>query len=284
MSRRCALPTSRWVLGLVFVLFLAPVALASPPPEVFTFGVAPQQSPSKLAGLWGPLLREISHETGVVLQFKTAASVEIFEKRLLNGDYDIAYMNPYHYLEVHRKLGYQPVVRARDRMLTGIVVTRRDAPYRKLADLSGQVLAFPAPTAFAATILIQAELARQHVAITPKYVSSHDSVYLDVAQGLFPAGGGIMRTFNALDPHVRDDLRVIYETRGYTPHAIAASPRVPADVVAKLQAAFEALGKNPQGRDLLAPLRIEGWVAAKDSDWNDVRDLCKTLIIKPVDP
>lgn len=284
MSRKSALPIYRWVLGLVLVVLISPLSAAESAPTVYTFGVVPQQSPSKLARSWGPLLRQISSMSGVTLQFKTATSIEVFEQRLAKGEYDIAYMNPYHYVEVHRMLDYRPIVRAQDRVLKGIVVTRRDSPYHTLAALSGQTLAFPGPAAFAATILVQAEFARQKIAISSKYVSSHDSVYLDVAKGLFPAGGGIRRTFNALDPHVRDQLRVIYETPGYTPHAIAASPRVPADVVAKLQAAFEALGKNPQGRELLAPLRIDGWVASQDSDWDDVRDLCKVLTIKPLAP
>lgn len=276
LSRR-AVSIFLWVTSL---LAICPVHAGSPAQEIYSFGVAPQQSPAKLASVWGPILKEISRETGVTLQFKTAVSVEVFEQRLAKGQYDIAYMNPYHYVEFHQTLGYEPLVRARDRELRGILVARRDSSYRTLAELSGETLAFPAPTAFAASVLVRAEFARQHIPITPKYVSSHDSVYLDVAKGLFPAGGGIMRTFNTLNPHIRDQLKIIYETQAYTPHAIAALPRVPSDVAARLQAAFVSLDQASQGRELLAPLTIKGWVAAQDTDWDDVRALCKILSIK----
>ncbi|MDA3878487.1 MAG: phosphate/phosphite/phosphonate ABC transporter substrate-binding protein [Halothiobacillus sp.] len=247
---------------------------------VLTFGVAPQQSPSTLVRIWGPILSEVGREAGVKLVFKTAPDIPTFEERLAKGEYDIAYMNPYHYIELHKKPGYLALLRARDRQLRGILVTRRDAPYHSIADLSGQTLAFPGPAAFAASIVIRAEFARLHVPITPAYVSSHDSVYLGVAKGLFPAGGGIMRTFNALSPTIRDQLHVIYVSQGYTPHAIAILPDMPTETAARIQAAFIGLDKSAQGRQLLVPMEIKGWMAAQDADWDDVRALCGMLSIK----
>lgn len=246
--------------------------------KVLTFGIAPQQSPSTLVRIWGPILREVGEEAGVKLVFKTAPDVSTFEKRLMKGEYDIAYMNPYHYIEAHKKQGYLPLLHARDRQLRGILVTRRDASYHSVADLSGQTLAFPGPAAFAASLLVQEEFARQQVPITPKYVASHDSVYLDVAKGLFPAGGGIMRTFNALSPTVRDQLHVIYVSQGCTPHAIAILPDIPAETAARIQAAFIGLDKSEQGRQLLAPMEIKGWMVAKDTDWDDVRGLLQGVV------
>lgn len=249
--------------------------------KVLSFGVVPQQSPSKLARAWGPILKEIGRRAGVKIVFKTAPDIPTFEQRLARGAYDIAYMNPYHYVEFHEKPGYVPLVRAPGRELRGILVVRKNAPYHSVSDLAGKTLAFPAPAAFAATVLIQAEFSRQHVAMTPQYVASHDSVYLDVAKGLFPAGGGITRTFKALHPQIRNALRVIYETPGYTPHAIAVSPSLPAETAARIRAAFVEMDKHPETAALLAPLKIKRWVVAKDSDWDDVRALCRTLPPRP---
>lgn len=254
-------------------LWLVPSAGQAAAPVVMTFGVVPQQSPSKLAQVWGPILRKVGEEVGVKIVFKTAPDITTFAHRLAKGEYDMAYMNPYHYIEFHKKPGYVPLLRAQDAVLRGILVTRRDAPYLDLKALSGKTLAFPAPGAFAASILVRAELSRQHISITPKYVASHDSVYLDVAQGLFPAGGGIMRTFRALNPQIRDQLHVIYKTPGYTPHPIAILARVPPQLAARIQTAFIQMDKNAEGRQLLAPLEIKGWVAAQDADWDDVRAL-----------
>jgi len=52
-------------------------------------------------------------------------------------------------------------------------------------------------------------LSDNDIEFEPNYVKSHDSVYRAVAAGLFPAGGGVTRTFNSLDPAIREDLRII---------------------------------------------------------------------------
>jgi phosphonate transport system substrate-binding protein len=134
-------------------------------------------------------------------------------------------------------------------------------------------VAFPSPAAFAASVLPQAEFRREGIQITPKYVSSHDSVYLAVAAGLYPAGGGVARTLNSLKPEVRADLRVLWSTRPYTPHAFASHPRVPEEAVARLGAAMAQMHTDPQGIAILGKLAMKGLRPASDLEWNDVREL-----------
>ena len=69
-------------------------------------------------------------------------------------------------------------------------------------------------------------MAARGIRFEPSYVSSHDSVYLAVYRGLYLAGGGVMRTFLNAPPEVRDQLRILWTTEGYTPHAVAALPSV----------------------------------------------------------
>jgi len=94
-----------------------------------------------------------------------------------------------------------------------------------------------------------------------------------VAKGLFPAGGGVVRTFDSLDPAVREQLRILWTTKGYTPHAFAAHPRVTSELVQRVTSAMLATDQSDEGRGLLAPLSIQGFEAADDSDWDDVRAL-----------
>ncbi|MCF8168026.1 MAG: phosphate/phosphite/phosphonate ABC transporter substrate-binding protein [Rhodoferax sp.] len=241
--------------------------------NALTFGIVPQQSASRLAEEWGPVLTELSRRSGVTLVFRTAPDIPMFEERLSKGDYDLAYMNPYHYVVFHKAPGYLAFAKEKDRRLKGILVVRKDRPYRKVADLTGKTVVFPAPAAFAASILPQAEFARLKIAIDAKFVASHDSVYRAVASGLQEAGGGIQRTFEASPPEIRDTLRVLTETPAYTPHAFAAHPRVPAASLAKVLAAMESLANDEVGQKLLLPLAFKGLSGAKDPDWNDIRAL-----------
>lgn len=241
--------------------------------KTYTLGVVPQQATSTLARDWAPMLTQLSAMTGLQFVFKTAPDIPTFEKRLSMGEYDFAYMNPYHYVVFSQRPGYRAIARSQGQALHGIVVVQKEAPYQNIHDLAGKTVAFPSPAAFAASVLVQAEFAQQGIPIKPDYVASHDSVYLNVAKGLIPAGGGVMRTFNALNPTVRDQLRILWTTQGHTPHAIAALPGIPASVVQRVQNALEHLSDTEQGRAVLKPLEITGWQAATDGDWDDIRQL-----------
>ena len=237
------------------------------------FGIVPQQAASRLAEDWAPLLAEISRRADVPLVFRTAANIPVFEQRLGLGEYDLAYMNPYHYVVFHAASGYRAFAREQERKIKGILVVRKDSAYRKPDDLAGKTVVFPAPAAFAASILPQAEFGRLNIPIEAKFVASHDSVYRAVASGLQEAGGGIQRTFEAAPLETRSALRVLTETPAYTPHAFAAHPRVPPEVLAKVLAAMESLAGDETGRRLLAPLAFKGIAAAQDKEWNDIRAL-----------
>ena len=243
-----------------------------------TFGIVPQQSASRLAEEWGPLLAEVGRRAGVKLEFRTAPNIPVFEERMAHGDFDLAYMNPYHYVVFHSSNGYQAFAKEQDRKIRGILVVRKDSAYRTLADLKGKTVVFPAPASFAASILTQAEVGRMHIPIEPKFVISHDSVYRAVASGLQEAGGGIQRTFEASPPEIQDGLRILMETPAYTPHAFAAHPRVSSEVLAKVQAAMISLSGDEVGQRLLAVMAFKGLSAARDKEWNDIRALDITLL------
>lgn len=239
----------------------------------YTFGVVPQQSANTLASTWVPLLNVLGGQAGIVIDFRTAPTIPEFERRLDAGEYDFAYMNPYHYTVFSRAPGYQAFAKAKDTLIKGILVVSKDSAIRDPRELAGAELAFPAPAAFAASVLPRAFLTKQGIAFTPKYVASHDSVYRGVASGLFPAGGGVIQTLQSVDPVVRDQLRILWTTEGFTPHAFAAHPRVPESIVQRLTAVMTTLDQNEQGKAQLAALGFKGLVAARDSDWDDVRGL-----------
>jgi phosphonate transport system substrate-binding protein len=252
--------------------------------QVISFGIVPQQSAAKLARLWTPILEDLSGTTGYRIEFKTAPNIPEFEQRLAKGEYDVAYMNPYHYTTFNQKPGYRAFARAKDKRLKGIVVVRADSDYEELEDLAGQILAFPSPAAFAASIVTRATLQNRAIPFEPKYVASHDSVYRSVALGLYPAGGGVMRTFNNTEDDIRNQLRILWVSPGYTPHAFAAHPRLDSAVVERIQSAMIGLEGSETGRALLESLKIEGIEAAGDAEWNDIRAMNLHLLDNLLSP
>jgi phosphonate transport system substrate-binding protein len=273
MSMPTYSPVRRLVICALLLASTAAAAAEGPAPAQLTFGVVPQQAAARLAALWVPVFDEVGRRAGVALGFRTAPDIPTFEQRLADGDYDLAYMNPYHYTVFHNAPGYLAFAHQRDKRIRGILVAPSDSPLTDIAELDGQTLAFPSPAAFAASVLPRAALREAGIDIRPRYVRSHDSVYRAVAAELYPAGGGIERTFAGTDPAVRAKLRVLWRTDGYTPHAFAAHPRVDQALVGAVAEAMAGLDRDETGRGLLSAIGFNGIEPATDADWDDVRAL-----------
>lgn len=268
---------------IIFGLFVNPATAADS--KALSFGIVPQQAASKLAKLWTPIFKYVESKSGHALRFKTAKNIPTFEKALAAGSYDLSYMNPYHYTVFSQKPGYRAFARQANKRIRGILVIRKDSAVATLEDLSNSKLAFPAPAAFAASVLPRAKLSNDKIAFVPKYVSSHDSVYRSVAKGLFPAGGGIERTLGNVAPEIRDDLKILWKSEGFTPHAFAAHPRVPEATIKAITDAFIGMNSDPEGKALLKSINFKGIQTSVDKDWDDVRalgiDLLTNLIKSP---
>ncbi|NRD74660.1 phosphate/phosphite/phosphonate ABC transporter substrate-binding protein [Shewanella sp. VB17] len=242
-------------------------------PFVLIFGIVPQQAASTLARLWSPIIEQLSQNASFQLRFATAPDIPTFEQRLALGEYDVAYMNPYHYTFFHDSVGYQALVKQKDKQLKGMIVVRKDSQIQSLQGLEGKRIALPAPAAFAASVLPRASLKREGITAQIKYVGSHDSVYLAVAQHLVDAGGGVKRTFNTMDKETTEQLRILWETPGYPPHAVAIHPRIPLEIVNELRLRFVGLASLAAGAEVLSQLKLNRFEPAQNSDWDDVRAL-----------
>ncbi|MBJ2128650.1 phosphate/phosphite/phosphonate ABC transporter substrate-binding protein [Alteromonas sp. IB21] len=249
--------------------------------DPITFGVVPQQSAKKMAEKWQPLIDYVSDFTGLDIQFKTAKDIPTFESDLALGKYDVAYMNPYHFVVFNESAGYRSLAHQRDTKIRGLIVVHKDSSIKTIDDLAGSEIAFPAPAAFAASIITSAHLRNSNIPFIPRYVNSHDSVYLAVQRDFFNAGGGILRTLDTLPENVRKDLRILWTSEGYTPHPIATHPNMAeADRQAILNALI-AVSNDTSKSWLLKNIGLSGFTASDDKDWDDVRTLGIASLSRP---
>ncbi|MDD5247647.1 MAG: phosphate/phosphite/phosphonate ABC transporter substrate-binding protein [Rhodocyclaceae bacterium] len=257
----------RKALGLCFLWCVAGTVLAAE----FSFGVTPQFERRQLFAIWTPILADLERRTGHHFTLVTTPDIPEFERRYNAGAFDFSYMNPY--LVVENPQAYVPLVRDATPIF-GILVVRKDSPVHSAADLEGAEIAFPAPNAIGASLLIRAELARTFkIRFKPIYVKSHTATYLSVVQGLAAAGGGVQKTLDEQKDSVREQLRVLHTTRPFPTHPVAAHPRVPADVREAVRAAFLAMAASPEGAQLLKEVPMTRPIAAAARDYEPLREL-----------
>lgn len=239
----------------------------------YKFGVVPQFEPRKLSDTWTPIIAELEKRTGFHLEMVGSARIPEFEQEFTQGNYDFAYMNPYHALVAQRAQKYVPLVRDGGQDLFGVLVVAKDGPIKQLADLEGQTVSFPAPNALGASLLMRADLDRVlKIKIKPMWAQTHTSAYLNVALGRAAAAGGVMGTFKEVSENIRNNLKIIYETRHMPPHPVMAHPRIPIADQEKMRQAFLDLGSTPEGAALLAKVPIKKIIAAKAEDYALIAD------------
>jgi phosphonate transport system substrate-binding protein len=211
----------------------------------YTVAVVPQFQASEIDRVWQPILARVGQEAGVTLVLKVSKDIPSFEDEVVAGRPDFAYLNPYHQLKAHQAQGYRPLVRD-SKLLTGILVVRADDPITSVQGLQGKTLAFPAPNAFGASLMIRGHLIEQDkVSFTPVYAKTHTNAYRQTIAGKTAASGGLRATLDKEPDEVRAALRVLMETPGAAPHPLSAHPRVPPAVQIAVADAFLKLAKDP---------------------------------------
>lgn len=255
------------VSALLLALILGVGTPVSAAEKYLRVGVVPQFDARRIQMIWQPVLDSLEEQTGIHFELVGSPGIPEFEKQLLAGDFDLAYMNPYHLLKAHEAQGYTPLVRDVGRTLFGIVVVRKDSTVNDVYELDGKTIAFPAPNALGAALIPRTEFGEVYrIDIQPQYVRSHSSVYLNVVTGQTVAGGGVYKTLQSQPENIRDALKVIYKTPQVAPHPVAVHARVGSETRNLISEAFMQLGSVPEGGNVLAniPIKQVGYATMKD--------------------
>lgn len=250
--------------------FLAGLGCAAEP---YTFGIAPQFEQRKLFAIWKPVMDELTKRTGMQFKFASTFSVPEFEQAVARGEYDFIYVNPYHLYKERSRQGYTPLVRDQT-PLHGIVAVRKDSPLKNIRELDGKSLAVPSPNAIGASMLVRAELERLHgIRTTMINAKSHSSAYLHAINKLTDAAGGVEKTFVEQSKAIQDELRILFKTRDFPSHPIAAHPRIPEKIRDQVRQAFIDMSASSQSEHLLGNIPMSKAIPASFDDYQVLRTL-----------
>jgi len=240
----------------------------------YTFGVVPQYEPQTIYKAWKPLLTYLEETLDIEIELQGSPDIPTFEAMYFDGKYDFAYVNPWHAVHAYETLGYLPLLRDSKRSLFGIVVVSSNSAIRSINELNGKIMAFPAPNALAATLMVKSELSEIGLEFTEVYTQTHSSSYLNVIYGTADAGTGVKGTFEAQDPKIKSQLRVIYETKHIKPHPITVRPNIltPDNRDRFIQAVRDFAGSEI-GRQSMELIPMSSPVNAEIAEYDEVKAL-----------
>jgi phosphonate transport system substrate-binding protein len=259
----------------------------------YTFAVHPLHNPTLLLKTYGPLLDYLNSRLGGrPIKLVASRDYETFNKRIAAGEFDFALPNPYQAISAIES-GYRIFGKVSgDRQFRGLIVVRKGGPVRRVEDLRGRRISFPAETAVAATMLPQHHIVRNGVRLDEAavvYVGSMESAIRSVLSGASDAAGtwpDPWRKFVAQHPAEAAKLEIRWQTPHLVNTALIARQSIPEPVVAAVMQALQELSGTAAGRKLLAGMAVQGFEPATAETYRAARTfLCDfSAEVRPIAP
>jgi phosphonate transport system substrate-binding protein len=272
-------------------MVLAAAALLNSPgaaaqQKAYTFNVLNQRSIALTAQYWNPILTHVSKKSGVPLELKLAKTAQEGNAIAEKHGYDFLYTN--HFFTPERdRLGYKVIARPAGEGIRSTIVVPEDSPIQTLHDLSGKDVAFVSPDGFAGYWLPMDALLRAKVKINVVFTGNQEASSAQLRVNKVAAAGVNSSILQRYARRESFNYRALWTSEIYQDLCIMASPKVPADKVAAVRAAFINMIKDPEGRqvleagaDLLKSTGDLGFVAAENKDYDNYRKFYRTTQVK----
>lgn len=252
--------------------------------QSYSFGVHPYKNSLAMYTAFNPILRYLEARIpGLELRLETANSYAHYEEKLYGEHFDFALPNPYqtvlsldHHYTVVAKM-------APDEVFRGIFVARKDRALKTPADLKGQKVSFPAPTALAATLM---PLWYLHVngidirkEIIPVYVGSQDSSIMNAYAGLSIAAGTWPPPWELWaknHPKEAAQMEVVWQTDPLPNNGVVVHRRISAVLAESVAQVLSAMRRDPEGQKLLRSAGFDGFERATGATYDPVRRFLET--------
>ena len=252
----------------------------------YAFNVLSQRSVALTAQYWNPILSYVSAKSGVPLELKLAKTAKEGNALAEKGAYDFLYTN--HFFTPERdKLGYKVIARPAGPGIKAQIVVPEDSPAKSLSDLEGKDVAFVSYDGFTGywlplDALLQAKVKVNVVITGNQEASSAQLQFRKVAAA--GVNSTIMARYGRREAF---EYRALWTSELYQDLCIMANPRVQAQKVAAVTAAFVGMLSDPQGKKILEDgaelLKSQGqlgFVAAENKDYDNYRAFYRQTQVK----
>ena len=226
--------------------------------QEYTFAVIPQGPASLMNENWLPFIDRLSRDTGLKLHIKLYGNMNDFEKDLIEGKVDFAYMNPVQEIKAWHMSGYLPLVRSK-KLIRGYIFVKKDTDLISLGDLEGKEIAL-AGSENVCSIVIRHDL--QDLNVRPLYVGSSANIYRNVELEETDAGGTLDIVFEQDLQKINRNFRILYSTEPLSPHPISAHPSVLQSVRNLVTETVLKYSQDIDAQDMLRRIGIQDPVKA----------------------
>lgn len=260
----------------------AAAAPATGPRHEYVMGVFPFIPAASIEGIFAPLAAEISRAIGRPVKLQTAPSFERFMSELSQQTYQLAFVQPFDYVEIARPRGYLPLAARNDKLSSHLVV-REDSPVKTIGDLKGKTLGMP-PRSAAVSVMNQ--VAIKQAGLKPDtdvkfvYLASHQACLQQLLIGTVHACGVSPPGVRLVEHQMKTRFRLIHATPTIPSPLFVVHKDLPRKEQEQIRAVLLSTGL--EGVDPALRTTFLGDVAkpfrsATDRDYDTIRSYLKLL-------
>lgn len=258
----------------------------------YIFGVHPLHNPQRLHEVFGPLMDYLSQNiTGAKFKLEASRNYAFYDEKLYAKKFHFALPNPFQTINAVEK-GYKVFGKmGDDENFRGIILVHKDSGIKKVTDLIGKAVSYPAPTALAATMMPQYYLQTHGVDVMTQldnhYVGSQESSIMNVYLKSTVAGSTWPAPWKALSkerPELKESLQVIWETSPLPNNGLVVLPDIPKKVLEQVSQLLFHLHEHSDGKKILSAMHLSRFESADNNTYQPVRDFIKDFSekVRPV--
>lgn len=251
----------------------------------YVFAIHPLHNPVRLFEIYGPVIDYLNRNIpDATFRLEASRNYEEFDRKLYARELDFALPNPYQTLNSLRH-GYRVIAKmGDDYKFTGIILVRRDGGIRKVTDLKGKKVSYPARTALAATMMPQYYLHTHGLDVNRDienlYVGSQESSIMNVYLGNVAAAATWPLPWEAFQkehPDKARELEVEWETAPLINNGIVARDDVPGHLASRVAQLLDTLHTSEEGKAILARMPLSRFELADDRRYRVIEDFLRTF-------
>jgi len=258
--------------------------------------MVPSLDTQKLVKSGDKLKELLEKQTGLKFEVSVPTSYAAVVTAMGAGTVDVGWLSPLPYVLAHDQYDVKVIlttVRDNSTDYWSFIIARNDTGINKLSDLKGKKFAYGDPLSTSGCLYAK-DLVRRSGSDPEKffaqviYAGAHDRVVMAVYNRQVDAGaiyGGVVSDARekviGMIKDVMAKTHVIAKSAAIPNDTVSVRKGLPAGVVKKIKNGLMKIAKSDEGRIAVMDMYgIDGFVPAKDSDYDSVRHVARAEKIK----
>lgn len=266
---------------IVIIVIFTPILIFADDLKVLRFGYSSSQNPEVLIEQMTPLMKILSEQLGVNIEFVHKKTFSEMQKAYINQEIDFGIINAYSFLRILPYDSVEPIAARKigdSKQYSSFFFTRKDSSIRKMEDLKGKIVALGDPYS-TSSYLIPNYIFRQE-GIHPEtdfaetvIISKQDSLIFAVLNRTADAGVCASFIYNELPENVKSSLYVFKISSPFPLGPFIVNKSLDRKLITKIQSVLFTLQDSEAGKMALISAGIDGFEPVFLEDYQPLLEL-----------